>query len=71
MADISSIDGLQPESRSDVKIVELGVIFSAMIYGVVVTLALNYIPLLIKTSHTIPQLMHNFLMVYSVRPEGV
>ena len=64
MADISSIDGLQPESQSDVKIVELGVIFSAMLYGVVVTLALNYIPLLIKTSHTIPRLMRNFLLVY-------
>ena len=61
---MSSNDGQEPVSKSDVKIVELGVIFSAMLYGCVVTLALNYIPLLLKTSHTIPRVMRNFLLVY-------
>ena len=59
-----SINNQEPVSQSDVKIVELGVIFSAMLYGCVITLALNYIPLLLKTSHTIPRVMRNFLLVY-------
>ena len=63
---MSSLDGQEPVSQSDAKIVELGVIFSAILYGVVVTLALTYIPLLLKTSHTIlvPRVMRNFLLVY-------
>ena len=59
---MSSIDG--PESQSESKIFALGVIFSAMLYGVVATLALTYIPLLLKTSHTISPRMRNFLLAY-------
>ena len=43
---------------------KLGVIFSAMLYGCVVTLALNYIPVLFQTSHTLPRHMRNLLLVY-------
>ena len=55
---MSSIDG--PDS----KVIALGVIFSAMLYGVVATLALTYIPLLLKMSHTISRRMRNFLLAY-------
>ena len=61
-SDMSSIDG--PESQLEFKIFALGVIFSAMLYGVVATLALTYIPLLLKTSHTISRSMRNFLLTY-------
>ena len=57
---MSSIDN--PDSLP--KVVALGVIFSAMLYGVVATLALTYIPLLLKTSHTISRRMRNFLLAY-------
>ena len=43
---------------------KLGVIFSAMLYGCVVTLAINYIPVLLQTSHTLPRHMRNFLLAY-------
>ena len=48
------------------RVVALGVIFSAMLYGVVATLALSYIPLLfkLKTSHTISRRTRNFLLAY-------
>ena len=52
---------LQPPNP---KIVGLSVIVSAMLYGCVVTLALTYIPLLLKTSDTISRRMHNFLLAY-------
>ena len=60
---MSSIDGPEPESQSGLKIIGLGVIISAMLYGGVATLAL-YIPLLLKTSHTIFRRMRNFLLAY-------
>ena len=59
-SDMSSNDG----QESFLKIIKLGVIFSAMLYGCVVTLALNYIPALLQTSHTLPRHMRNFLLVY-------
>ena len=59
---MSSIDG--PASQFELKVIALGVIFSAMLYGVVVALALTYIPLLFKTSHTISRHMRNFLLAY-------
>ena len=59
---MSSIDG--PDPQLDAKIFALGVIISAMLYGVVATLALTYIPLLLKTSHTISRRMRNFLLAY-------
>ena len=43
---------------------KLGVILSAMLYGCVVTLALNCIPVLFQTSHTLPRHMRNLLLVY-------
>jgi cell shape-determining protein MreD len=46
------------------KIFALGVIISAMLYGGVATLALTYLPLLLKTSHTISRRMRNFLLAY-------
>ena len=58
----SNIDG--PDPQLDSKIFALGVIFSAMLYGVVATLSLTYIPLLLKTSHTISRRMRNFLLAY-------
>ena len=61
---MSSIDGSQPNSQSDFRIIGLGVIISAMLYGGVATLALTYIPLLLKTSHTISRRMRNFLLAY-------
>jgi len=63
---MSSIDGLQPNtpSESELRIIGLGVIFSAMLYGVVATLDLTYIPLLLKTSNTISRRMRNFLLAY-------
>lgn len=48
----------------DLKIIGLSVILLAMLYGNVVTLALTYIPLLLKTSHMISQHMCNFLLAY-------
>jgi hypothetical protein len=59
---MSLIDG--PDSQSNSKIFALGVIISAMLYGGVATLALTYIPLLLKTSHTISRRMRNFLLAY-------
>ena len=59
---MSSIDG--PDPQLELKILALGVIFSAMLYGVVATLALTYIPLLLKTSHMISRRMRNFLLAY-------
>ena len=59
---MSSID--DPVPQLVLKVVELGVIFSAMLYGIVATLALTYIPLLLKTSHTISRRMRNFLLAY-------
>jgi hypothetical protein len=59
---MSSIDGLDPQSDS--KIFALGIIISAMLYGGVATLALTYVPLLLKTSHTISRRMRNFLLAY-------
>ena len=50
--------------QSNSKIFALGVIISAMLYGGVATLALTYIPLLLKTSHTISRRMRNFLLAY-------
>ena len=43
---------------------KLGVIFSAMLYGCIVTLAISYIPVLLQTSHTLPRHMRNFLLAY-------
>ena len=60
---MSSVD-TNPDSQLVPKVVALGVIFSAMLYGVVATLALTYIPLLLKTSHTISRRMRNFLLAY-------
>jgi hypothetical protein len=59
---MSSIDG--PDLQSNSKIFALGVIISAMLYGGVATLSLTYIPLLLKTSHTISRRMRNFLLAY-------
>ena len=59
---MSSIDG--PYLQSNSKIFALGVIISAMLYGGVATLALTYIPLLLKTSHAISRRMRNFLLAY-------
>ena len=59
---MSSIDG--PYFQFNSKIFALGVIISAMLYGGVATLALTYIPLLLKTSHTISRRMRNFLLAY-------
>ena len=59
---MSSTDG--PDPQLELKMLALGVIFSAMLYGVVATLALTYIPLLLKTSHTISRRMRNFLLAY-------
>ena len=56
---MSSIDG-----PADPKVLALGVIISAMLYGSVATLALNYIPLLLQTSRTISRRMRNFLLAY-------
>ena len=53
-----------PVPKLILEVVELGAIFSAMLYGVVATLALTYIPLLLKTSHTISRRMRNFLSAY-------
>ena len=62
---MTSIDGLEPNMQSEVnRIVGLGVIISAMLYGVVATLAITFIPLLLKTSHTISRRMRNFLLGY-------
>ena len=62
---MSSIDdGLEPNTQSELRIIGLGVIFSALLYGVVATLTLSYIPLLLKTSHTISRRMRNFLLAY-------
>ena len=64
--DMSSTDGLEQTqtTQSELRIIGLGVIFSAMLYGVVATLALTYIPLLLNTSHTISRRMRNFLLAY-------
>ena len=59
---MSSING--PDPQLEFKIFALGVIFSAILYGVVATLALTYVPLLLKTSHTISRRMRNFLLAY-------
>lgn len=56
---MSPLDG--PPDR---KILALGVIISAMLYGCVATLALTYIPLLFETSHTMSRRMRNFLLAY-------
>ena len=61
---MSSINGPEPEPQSGLNIIGLGVIISAMLYGGVATLALTYIPLLLKTSHTISRRMRNFLLAY-------
>ena len=63
---MSLADGIQPETQSDIKIIKLAVIFSAILYGCVVTLALAYVPLLLdsETSHKISRYMRNFLLVY-------
>ncbi|KAF8809300.1 hypothetical protein BYT27DRAFT_7094663 [Phlegmacium glaucopus] len=42
----------------------IGVIISAMVYGVVLSLTLSYIPLLLKTSYDISRRMRNFLLEY-------
>ena len=60
---MSSIDD-SPDLQSNIEIFSLGVIFSAMLYGCVATLALTYIPLLLKTSNTISRRMRNFLLAY-------
>ena len=57
---MSSIEFPQPS----LKVIRLGVIISAMLYGGVATLALTYIPLLLKTSQTISRRMRNFLLAY-------
>lgn len=44
----------------------IGVIVSAMIYGVIISLTLAYIPLLIKTSRSMSLFMRNFLLTYVV-----
>jgi hypothetical protein len=54
-----------PDLQSDSKILALGIIISAMLSGGVATLALTYIPLLLKTSQTISQRMRNFLLAYA------
>ena len=59
---LSSID--DPVPQLVLKVVELGVISSAMLYGIVATLALTYIPLFLKTSHMISRCMRNFLLAY-------
>ncbi|KAF8815152.1 hypothetical protein BYT27DRAFT_6819373 [Phlegmacium glaucopus] len=46
------------------EILTLGVIISVMVYAGVAVLALTYIPLLLKTSHTISRRMRNFLLAY-------
>ena len=51
-------------SPADFKVLALGVIISAMLYGGVATLALSYIPLLLQTSHTMSRRMRNFLLAY-------
>ena len=56
--------GLDTNPQPVLNIIGLGVIISAMLYGGVATLVLTYIPLLIKTSHTISRRMRNFLLAY-------
>ena len=60
---MSSIYVPEPELS---KIIGLGVIIPSMLYGVVATLAVTYIPLLLNTSHTIFRRMRNFLLAYVV-----
>ncbi|KAF8815158.1 hypothetical protein BYT27DRAFT_7156093 [Phlegmacium glaucopus] len=50
--------------QSNREILTLGVLISVMVYGGVAALALTYIPLLLKTSHTISRRMRNFLLAY-------
>ncbi|KAF8802951.1 hypothetical protein BYT27DRAFT_6746041 [Phlegmacium glaucopus] len=46
------------------KVVMIGVIISAVAYVIVLSLALSYVPLLLKTSHAISRRMRNLLLVY-------
>ena len=55
-----------PRTQSNREILTLGIIISAMVYGGVATLVLTYIPLLLKTSHTISRRLRNFLLAYVV-----
>lgn len=55
-----------PTTQSNREIFTLGIILSAMVYGGVATLFLSYIPLLLKTSHTISRRLRNFLLAYVV-----
>ena len=63
---MSSNDGPDSELELNRKIMALGVVISAMLYGGVATLALSYIPLLVETSHTISRRMRNFLLLYVI-----
>lgn len=53
-----------PAATIYLKVWIVSTIISAMAYGGVVSLALSYIPLLLKTSNDISRYMRNFLLFY-------